>query len=110
MIDISKDNNMIYSILEKANALPVRFDIDNVLAFDLEDDFYVIIYLSSNRNFICFSVSDYLQDSNKLIYMQQVVESYSKKEISLVLIEDALQLIEHKMHTKNSGSYYFDAH
>ena len=109
MVNISTDNTIIYSILEKANALPVRFDLDNVLAFDQEDDFYVIIYLSDSRNFICFSISDYLQDSNKFIYMQQVVES-SEKGIPFGLIEEALQLIENKMLTKNNNSYYFDAH
>lgn len=110
MIDVSTDNNLIYSVLEKANKLPTRFDLDHVFAFDVEDFFYVIIYLANNRNFICFSVGDFLLDSNKLIYMQQVVESYSEKEISLKLAEEALQLIEHKMHTKNNTTYFFDAH
>lgn len=110
MVNVSTDNSLIYSVLEKANKLPARFDLDYVFAFDQEEFFYTIIYLSESRNFISFCISDYLQDSNKLIYMQQVVEGYSKKGISLELIEKALQLIEHKMHTKNNSAYFFDAH
>lgn len=110
MTKISTDNNFIFSLLDKTNALPIRFDLDDVIAFDFEDTFYIIIYLSSCRNFISFSVSDFIQDSNRLIYMQQVVESYSEKKISPELIDKALELIEHKLLTKDNESYFFDAH
>ncbi|MBL0329750.1 MAG: hypothetical protein IPP64_10115 [Bacteroidetes bacterium] len=110
MIEISNDNNLIYLLLEKADALPQRFDIDAVLAFDLEDSFYVVVYLAGNRNFISFRAKEYLQDNNALIYMQQVVENGTTHEIPALLVDEALQLIEHKMHTKKNNRYFFDAH
>lgn len=110
MIEISVDNNLIYALVEKADALPQRFDVDAVLAFDLEDSFYVVIYLSDSRNFISFKAKEYLQDNNALIYMQQVVENDNTHEIPVLLIDEALQLIEHKMHTKKNNRYFFDAH
>lgn len=110
MVEIYTDNTFIYSEMEKANVLPVRFDIDSVITFDKDDNFYVSIYLSNSRNFICFVAHEYIQDNNSLISMQQVIESYSEKKISVSLIEKALELIEHKMHTKNSSRFFFDAH
>ncbi len=110
MIELSTDNSLIYSVLEKADALPHRFDVDTVLAFDQEECFYVVLYLSDNRNFISFKAKDFLQDNNALIYMQQFVENYNTNEIPVLLIDEALQLIEHKMHTKKNNRYFFDAH
>jgi hypothetical protein len=110
MIEISTDNNLIYAVLEKADALPLRFDIDNVFTVDEDEFFYVMIYLSGNRNFISFRTKDYLHDNNALIYLQQVVENYDEKEIPVNLVDEALQLIEHKMHTKKNNRYFFDAH
>lgn len=110
MIEQSTDNNLIYVLLEKADALPHRFDVDTVLAFDQEECFYVVLYLSENRNFILFKAEDYLQDNNALIYMQQIIENYNANEIPVFLIDEALQLIEHKMHTKKNNRYFFDAH
>lgn len=110
MIEISTDNTFIYTKMEKANALPLRFDLDDVIAFDQDDNFYVSIYLSNTRNFICFIASEYIQENNSLIYLQQVVENYSEMEIPVALVDKALELIEHKMHTKNSSRFFFDAH
>ncbi len=110
MVDVSTDNSLIYSVLENADALPLRFDIDNVFTVDQDDCFFLVIYLSEDRNFISFKAKDYLHDNNALIFLQQVVENYDKIEIPVNIVDEALQLIEHKMHTKSNNRYYFDAH
>lgn len=96
--------------MEKANTLPARFDIDSVIAFDKDNNFYVSVYLSNSRSFICFVALEYIQETNSLIYMQQAVENYSEKKIPSSLVEKALELIEQKMHSKNASSFFFDAH
>lgn len=110
MIKVSNDNNFIYSFLEKTEQLPVDFYSDKVLAFDSEDDFCIVFYVSINRNFICFTAANYLQDNNALICLMEVIQEDSTEQLSIKLINEALQLIEDKMYSKNNSRFYFDAH
>jgi hypothetical protein len=111
MISIITDNILIYAFLEKTGNLPVHFNFDKVFDLENEDDFYVIIYTSSDRNFVCFKAANFIQQDNILIELRDAVQEYSYNDTSsLRFINKALQLIEEKMHTKNNARYYFDAH
>jgi hypothetical protein len=109
MATILKDNTRIYFLLEKANMLFDDFTIDHVVAFDLEDDFYVIVYTSANKNFVCFSGEGYLQNRNILASLIQYVQEYNDTDGGH-LYEKAVKLIEEKMYSKNNSGFFFDAH
>ncbi len=111
MIFISTDNTLIYLLLEKRGKLPLDFSFDKVLDLEDADDFYVIIYTSSDRNFICFKATNYIQQDNILIELHDAVQEYSfNNATSHRLINQAILFVEYKMQTKNNSRYYFDAH
>ena len=110
MIKIITDNSFIYTLLEHAEQLPNDFTLDKVLAFDLEDDFCLVLYTSADRNFVCFKTINYLQESNTLIDLQDKVQEYFIDTINATQINESLQIIENKIHSKNSYRFYFDAH
>ena len=110
MVQTSTDNNLIFALLEKSEQLPKDFHSDKVIAFDNEDDFCIVIYTSNNRNFICFTAQNYLQENDALIHLLDKIQEYSFADVPSRLIDEALQIIENKMHTKNNSKFYFDAH
>jgi hypothetical protein len=110
MIQLSTANEWVYTLLEKANGLPLHFNADYVFCFDKEDDLYLVMYTFSNRNFICFTALDYLHDNNALIDLMEAIQDYSLNKINVTIVEEALKIIENKMHSKNNGRFYFDAH
>ena len=110
MVQISTDNNLIYALLEKSGQLQKDFHSDKVIAFDNEDDFCIVIYSSNSRNFFCFKAQNYLQENDALIHLLDAIQDYSFTDISSFLIDDALQIIENKLLTKNNSKFYFDAH
>ena len=110
MIIVSTDNTQVFQLLENSNSLFEDFSIDKVVLFDFNDDCYLVIYLASTRNFTSFRAENYLQETNALPSLLEEVQDYSSLSIYAHLINESIKLIEHKMHTKNSNRFYFDAH
>ena len=110
MVLISTDNSLIYALLEKVELVLNDFHTDKVIAFDDEDDFCIVIYTSSNRNFICFKALNYLQHNDALIHLLDKIQEHSFVEVDPGLIDEALQLTEQKLHSKNNSRFFFDAH
>lgn len=110
MIIISEDSVKIYHLLETAEVLFADFNSDKVLAFDHEDDFHVVIYSASNRNFILFSAKDHIQDTNAFPDLINCIQEYADSKIHPSLLEQAIKVTENTMHSKNNYRFYFDAH
>jgi hypothetical protein len=108
MIEVSKDNQMIYFLLEKADQLLSGFSIDQVIAFEYEDDFYLVTYTASNRNFVSFKACYFRQDKNVLPLLLEKVQE-SEGLILPLLLDKGIKLIENKIHSDNDR-FYFDAH
>ncbi|MGZ4056219.1 MAG: hypothetical protein ACXVDZ_17485 [Bacteroidia bacterium] len=110
MINVLKDNSLIYELLEKSGALFTDFSGDKVVAFDHEDNFHIVIYSSSSRNFILFTAKDYLQHVNSFPELINAIQECAVPSIHSSLIEQAIKLTENKMHSKNNSRFFFDAH
>lgn len=110
MVDIFTDNSLIYALLEKTEMLLHDFHSNKVIAFDDEDDFCIVIYTSNNRNFICFKALNYIQQNDALIHLLDKIQEYSFVEVDYGLIDEAIQLTEQKLHSKNNSRFFFDAH
>lgn len=110
MITVSIDNTQIFTLLEKSNTLFEDFSIDKILLFDFEDDCFLVFYSSSTRNFTAFKAENYLQEINSLPSLIDFVQDYSDVSISSFIKNEAIKLIEDKLHTKNNNRFYFDAH
>lgn len=110
MIITSTDNEFIYSFLEKKMQLPLAFETDKVYDFDDKDDYCLIIYISSCRNFIFFKIENYLQDNNSFLELMEAIQEFSNKEFSIVLKNQTCRLVENKLHSKNNSRFFFDAH
>ena len=110
MITILTDNVEIYQLLEKREILFEDFFSDKLILFDFEDDCYLVIYSSSTRNFISFKAESFLQEINALPSLIDKIQDYSDDSIPPFIRNEAIKLIENKMHTKNNNRFYFDAH
>lgn len=110
MIITSTDNEFIYSFLEKRRQLPIAFETDKVYDFDDNDAYLLIIYISSSRDFVFFKIENYLQDNNALIGLIEAVQEFSNEKMSIVLKNEAIRLVENKLHSKNNSRFFFDAH
>lgn len=107
---MSIDNEIIYSFLEKKMQLPLSFETDKVYDFDDNEDYCLIIYISSCRDFIFFKIENYLQDNNVLIELMEAIQEFSTDNFSIVLKNEAIRLVENKLHSKNNSRFFFDAH
>lgn len=110
MITISTDNTQVFQLLENSSTLFEDFSSDKVVLFDFEDDCYLVVYLSSTRNFTSFKAENYLQEIDALPSLIDEIQDYSNSSISSFISNEAIKLIENKMHTKNNNRFYFDAH
>ena len=110
MIKLSVDNEFIYSFLEKKMQLPLAFETDKVYDFDDNDDYCLIIYISSCRDFVFFKIENYLQDNNALVELMEAVQEFSNEAFSIVLKNQTCRLIENKLHSNNNSRFFFDAH
>lgn len=108
MITFSDNNSSIYSFLESNDKLINDFESDHVNAFDLENDFYLMIYQAHNRDFILWKVSDVNQSSSDLAALVETLESY--EGLSVSIIEKAIKLIEERIISGSGFIHYFDAH
>lgn len=108
MITVSNDNSSIYSFLESNDNLINDFESDHVNAFDLENDFYLMIYQAHNRDFILWKVSDVNQLPSALLSLVETLESY--EGLSISIMEKAIKLIEDRIISGPGSVNYFDAH
>ncbi|HEY0030956.1 MAG TPA: hypothetical protein VGC65_09380 [Bacteroidia bacterium] len=109
MLSISTENDSIYFLMERADVLFSDFSIDHIVAFDHDDNFQLVIYTFKNKNFICFSAEAYLEDSDALPALLQLIQEYADANPS-ALLEKAMKILENKLHSENNGRFYFDAH
>ncbi|MCW3083795.1 MAG: hypothetical protein JWP12_1161 [Bacteroidetes bacterium] len=109
-MQISTDNTHIYNLLENADQLFPDFNSDHAVAFDLEDDFNVVLYTSESRNFVSYIAENYLQQADELPALIQLVQDFPDPGCSTFLLNEAIRLIEDKLHSKNNSRFYFDAH
>lgn len=110
MISISSDNQNIYTILESNELLFSDFDADQVIAFDKENDFYVVIYQGGKRDFVLFCAEKYLKEAYVLRSLIDKLEDMDDGMIPKHLIEKAVRITEEKLLSLNSPNLYFDAH
>ena len=108
-MDLEK-NTALYYLLDELDCLPTDFSIDKVISFDNQDDFYIVFYLSKERRFVSFIAKEYLQIVDSLPNLLNEIVDYSAGEIHPSLIDEAINHIESKMHSKNNNRFYFDAH
>ncbi|MCE3278345.1 MAG: hypothetical protein K0S44_536 [Bacteroidetes bacterium] len=108
MITVSTDNSSIYSFLEDHDKLINDFESDHVNAFDLENDYYLMIYQAHNRDFILWKVSDVNQSTSTLISLVEEIELYEGLSVSIT--EKAIKLIEDRIISGSGSVHFFDAH
>lgn len=108
MITVSTDNSSIYSFLESNDKLINDFESDHVKAFDIENDFYLMIYQAHNRDFILWKISDVNQSASILVSLVEKLELY--EGLSVSIIEKAVKLIEDRIISGSGSMHYFDAH
>lgn len=108
MIEVSKDNQEVYAMLEKEERLFSDFSIDHIFLFESKDDLYLVTYIASSRNFISFRAFGAKQDKNALPLL---LEKLQEEEVILPsLLNKGVRLIEDKMFSKDNDRFYFDAH
>ncbi len=100
----------IYFFLEKCEQLPLDFSMDKVIAFEHEDDFYIVFYIAQKKKFLLFNAENYLQIPDALPDLLNQIIDYSQEDLHAFLIDEAIKCIENKMHSKNNFRFYFDAH
>lgn len=110
MIKIITDNSEIYHFLESNGNMLNDFFADKVLLIEQDDDCYVILFSSVSRNFILFKAENYLQETDALPILLNTLQEYPDNTIPSHLIEEAMKLVENKMHSKNNSRFFFDAH
>lgn len=110
MIKVSTDNEFIYSVLEKSSQLPREFDLSKVFGFDDMDDFCLVVYQSTSRDFILFRADNYIQNKDILVDLMEAVQEFSFHDYAGELKNEAIKLVENKLHSKNNSRFFFDAH
>lgn len=110
MIKAVTDNELIYALLEKSSQLPREFNLNKVFCFDDNDDFCLVVYTSSSRNFILFRAENYIQNKDILVDLLESVQTFSFGNYGDELQNEAIRLIENKLHSKNNSRFFFDAH
>ena len=106
----AEDNTEIYYLLEKCGQLPTDFSKDKVIAFDCNDDFYIVFYTAKDRSFISFKAKNYIQVVDALPHLLNEIMDCSENELYSSLIDEGIKCIENKIHSKNNARFYFDAH
>jgi hypothetical protein len=109
MNSITQNNEEAYFLLEKANKLFDDFNSDQVIAFDLEEDFYLVIYDSLTRDFITMKAENYRQDINALPELLEMAEENENGFLSAAAIDNVLNIIEDKI-LSGENTQFFDAH
>jgi hypothetical protein len=107
MIKVLQDHSEIYFMMEKAETLFTDFSIDHVAAFDREDDFCLVVYTASQRCFLCFVAEDSRQQTDVLAGLIEKVQEYGEEG---KWKEEALRIIEHRLHSNDNSRFFFDAH
>jgi hypothetical protein len=108
MITITTDNTEIYNFLEIQEKVFGDFDCDHVLGFDLDDDFYLIIYQAHNRDFIMWKATGVKQSASALLSLCESVELYEGLSVSVT--DAAMKLMEDRIISGAGSHFYFDAH
>jgi hypothetical protein len=108
MITVWNDNSEIYNFLESKEKLFSDFEFDHVLGFDLEDDFYLVVYQAHNRDFILWKASGVRQSNAALLSLGEAIQLY--EGLSVSVMDSALKLIEDRMISGTGNHFYFDAH
>ncbi len=109
MVRVCKDNVSIYFLLEKAGMLFTDFSVDHIISFDHEEVFFVVIYSTMHKNFVCFEGAGYLHNAAVLPDLIQLAQEY-EDAIVLSKRDQVVKLIEHEMHSNNNSRLFFDAH
>ncbi len=109
MNSITQNNEESYFLLEKANMLFDDFNIDQVVSFDLEEDFYVVVYDSLTRDFITMKAANYRQDKTSLPELLELAEENEEGLLSVAAIDKVVNVIEDKI-LWGENSQFFDAH
>lgn len=109
MNSIITDNLEIYRLLENSNSLFDDYNIDHITDLELNDSFFVILYNSAKRNFIAFEGREFRQRKDVLPDLLQLVQNY-QGDFSSEMIQNAVKIIENKIHSKSNSDFYFDAH
>lgn len=106
---IITDNLEIYQLLENSNSLFNDFTIDHVIELELNDSFFIVLYNSASRDFMAFEGEEFRQKKDVLPDLLQMLQEY-RGVFSSEIIQDAIKIIENKIHSKNGSDFYFDAH
>jgi hypothetical protein len=109
MISVSKDSLQIYELLERSGNMMTGFSKDSLLMFDFEDDFYLIMYISAARKFVSFQTGNCGKLKDTLMSLIESVQDQSDPSISASQRDEAIRLIENKLHL-NNDHFFFDAH
>lgn len=107
MIITSRDNTVVFGLLEQSDNLFADFSMDKTILFEHEEDCWLVFYIAETRNFISFAAKDHLQDVNAMPELLSMIQGGDLPENR---IEEATRLIEDKMHSSDNYRFYFDAH
>ena len=110
MINVLEDNERIYAFLEERSQLPLAFDFSQVFGFDDQDDFCLIACTSENRNFILFKAENYVQNKDILVDLMESVQEFPTDLLPVGLQQEAIKIVDDKLHSKNNSRFFFDAH
>jgi hypothetical protein len=109
MNTVIQNNEEIWLLLEKSNALFSDFSDDQVTDVETQEEYYVIVYLSEKRNFIAYKTEGHLQDKNVLPDFLNFVQQNSVF-LSVTVLDKVLEIIENRIHSRDNALFYFDAH
>ncbi|MCK6648676.1 MAG: hypothetical protein L6Q66_03380 [Bacteroidia bacterium] len=110
MINIIDNNESIYLLLEKHKLLPPDFSSDAVTELDVDGMYHLSIYNASTRNFILYVSNNYMKDISELSEMMILIQEGSETLFSESIAQKAINLLEDKIHSRNSSRFFFDAH
>jgi hypothetical protein len=110
MIAVSADNVKIYGLLEAKALLPLNFHQGQVIDFDEDEDYCLVVFSSVNRNFILFRAENYLEKADTLVELSELLQENRMPGFSRDLMEKAARRVEEKLHSKNNSRFFFDAH
>jgi hypothetical protein len=108
MFTFSDNNDSIYSLLEEKKQLPPEFEDDHVYSFEEGDDFWLVIYAGSARDFYLFIAPNFRQEAS----LAEVLAELQTLEIplSISLLDQATFIIEDQIRSLGNTRFFFDAH
>lgn len=109
MNTIEQNNEQAYFLLEKANMLFEDFNIDQVVSFDLNEDFYIVAYDSLTRDFITMKATGYRHDKDALAGLLDLVEDNKEGFLPASIVDAVVNIVENKI-LSGENSRFFDAH